>query len=196
MDDSDTFWVSLIDEAREFAYKHHAGQSYGTSPFTHHLEMASEVAEEFDLPEIIRIVVWLHDILEDTDVTIEMLQEKFGELVAKMVYAVTDKEGANRAERHRNTYPQMKKVGGFVAVGAKLCDRIANFESALQNGEHKIAIMYANEYKYFKDTLYEENRHRKLWAHLDKLIGDFNVLYEKKLNELPQLREDDGQSNS
>lgn len=181
MSDTDIFWVSLIDEAREFAYRHHAGQSYGSSPFTHHLEMASEIAEEFQLPEITRIVVWLHDILEDTDVTLAMIEEKFGALVAKMVYVLTDKEGANRAERHKNTYPQMKKVGGIVAVGAKLCDRIANFENALQQGEHKLAIMYANEYKYFKDTLYTENQHEELWDHLDKLIDHFNILYEKKL---------------
>ena len=69
--------VGIEERAHIFAIERHAGQLYGNSPYTVHLE---EVAESFD-PRTLgrrRALAWLHDVVEDDHATLDEIRALFG----------------------------------------------------------------------------------------------------------------------
>ena len=109
-------------------------------------------------------VAWLHDILEDTDMTALVLADKFGATIADAVVGVTDSKGNNRLEKQLNTYHRTRK--NAVSTLVKLCDRLANMKNSI--GE-PTGNMYRKEYLRFKFALYnDENKAWKIWKDLDK----------------------------
>lgn len=121
---------------------------------------------------LIFIAGWLHDAVEDTGLSIQKVEEEFGPVVAKVVYAVTDEPGANRKERHEKTYPKIKVSEPATAV--KLADRIANVLESIRNGSPTLK-MYQKEHPGFKAGVqreaYKDVRVKFLWTLLDKVIS-------------------------
>lgn len=166
----------MLLEAKKFAYKAHEGDTYGEFPYTKHLNDVYNVLVTFGVfDEMVLVLAWLHDTIEDTQVVYEDIHDKFGEKVANFTYLLTDKRGKNRKERHKNTYPELAKV--HLTRLVKLADRISNVTMTTHDGQEKF-VMYEKEYKYFKETLQPEmnfddefyNIEVKMWEHLDKLI--------------------------
>lgn len=83
--------TSLIDKAIVFATKAHAGTPRkGTQmPYiTHPMEAMGIVASITDRQELLAAAA-LHDVVEDTEVSLEDLRREFGEEVARLVYYET-----------------------------------------------------------------------------------------------------------
>jgi (p)ppGpp synthase/HD superfamily hydrolase len=158
----------------DYAIQKHGSQKYGDQPYYVHLDHVYSTAVRFypgALPDRIKIAAYLHDVIEDTDATFEEVSTLFGEDVAGIVDAVTDKPGQNRAERHRATYPLIRENPDAVFV--KVCDRIANMESSVVSNP-RLFSMYVREYPYFRSTLYRASEFDAAWEHLDG-IADFFV---------------------
>jgi (p)ppGpp synthase/HD superfamily hydrolase len=116
--------------------------------------------------EYLLSAAYLHDVVEDTDVTIDQINLIFGKRVADLVYRVTNEEGKNRQERHVKTYPKIKESKD--AVMLKLADRISNVEaSASDPGKMK---MYKKEWPFFQESLYTPKVHEAMWKHLTKIM--------------------------
>jgi guanosine-3',5'-bis(diphosphate) 3'-pyrophosphohydrolase len=82
--------VMCLKAAYEFAAKAHEGQTRKSGePYIHHpVEVAIILAElKMDLTTLIAAL--LHDVVEDTSVTLEEVEEKFGPAVGKLVDGVT-----------------------------------------------------------------------------------------------------------
>lgn len=160
----------LLAAAKSYATLHHVirkGQLYGNVPYTHHLDQADRVLLRFgEMRVLLRTSVWLHDIVEDTDVKLRDIEENFGEAVAFLVGAVTSEDGSNRRVRNALTYPKIRTAGPD-ALRLKLADRIANVE----NGGGSVA-MYAREYGDFRHALFNpiDDFNFQMWAHLDFLL--------------------------
>lgn len=156
----------MINRAKVFAIDVHAGQTYGGLPYSVHLAAVEVVVVEFfgmnDLT--MRRAAWLHDVLEDTNTTYEELAEEFGNDVARLVFAVTNENGANRKERAAKTYPKIVNTPG--AVGLKLADRIANVEAGGK------VDMYRREFPIFKQALYTPGKYERMWNYLEKLFAE------------------------
>ena len=77
----------LIEKAKAFAYKYHEGQKRKGKdvPFTAHLEAAVKIVESLTDDEDIIVATWLHDVVEDTQATIEDIEAEFGSEVKKLV---------------------------------------------------------------------------------------------------------------
>jgi (p)ppGpp synthase/HD superfamily hydrolase len=82
----------LIDKAIKFATQAHSGQyrkgsdlPYITHPFAVSIILAQEGASQEQI-----IAGILHDVVEDTDVTIEEIKENFGNKVADLVFACSE----------------------------------------------------------------------------------------------------------
>jgi len=155
--------------SRDFAIKAHEGQSYGGFLYEVHLDHVVQVLTRFGIADDSRIVdaAFLHDTLEDTDVTYDDIKKAFGWPTAKIVDAVSDGEGKNRRERKERPYTLIPKVAGALPV--KLADRIANVEScwALKNESLKKA--YYGEYPTFVERLYYDESPepvQRMWAYL------------------------------
>lgn len=150
--------------AREFALERHEGQRYGGEPYEVHLTEAAAVLERFavDDPDL-TVAVWLHDVVEDTDTTLDEVEQRFGPRVRALVDAVTAEPGDTRATRNAATYPKLRGVPG--AVTLKLADRIANVE----RGGPKRA-MYRSEHARFRAALHRPGEADAMWAHLDRTV--------------------------
>ena len=172
----------MLLESKEFAFDAHAGSKpYGPYPYTKHLNDVYNVLITFGIfEELILVVSWLHDSIEDTQVLYEDIERRFGDRVAKLTFLVTDKRGTNRRERQLLTYPDLAK--DHYARLVKLADRIANLTMTMHDSQEKF-VMYEKEYPYFKETLQAEMKvtdefhdtELKMWAQLEKIleIGPF-----------------------
>lgn len=82
--------VNLIERSIDFAIKYHEGQtrSSGEPYYTHPVEVAQILADmKLDTASIITAV--LHDTVEDTDATLDMISKEFSPEVASLVDGVT-----------------------------------------------------------------------------------------------------------
>lgn len=146
--------MSIANRAKEFAIAKHANQKYAEYPYSYHLDRVSQLLAEFGYAgdESIVAAAWLHDTLEDTPTTYDMLVSEFGIEIAEIVFAVTSEPGENRAAKFRNTAPKIKSNKKALVV--KLADRIANTEASLETNP-KLYKMYVKEFSLFKELLYD-----------------------------------------
>jgi (p)ppGpp synthase/HD superfamily hydrolase len=133
----------MIDKARAFAIEAHKDTRYGELSYEYHLREV--VAVMGDAPEEALAAAWLHDVVEDTSVTLHDIREKFGGRVARLVDCVTDEPGANRKERKAGMYKKLA-AGPVQARRIKLADRIANMKASIEGRQ---ASMYAKEFPEF-----------------------------------------------
>ena len=172
--------VSAKEErAKKFAAKAHKGQVYGIQPYRKHLEAVVQLVKEHHLPEETVLAAWLHDIIEDTETTVEDLIKEFGLNIARLVWAVTDDfPDMPRKIRCSKTWMKIKMVQSNQALCLKLCDRIANVEASVWS-EKDLIKMYIKEYPMFRKALFESNTHsytvKSLWERLDRLMGYKNI---------------------
>jgi len=97
---------ALVLFAAAYAAEHHRNQrrkGAEARPYINHpLQVAQMLAETAGVtdPEVLAAAL-LHDTVEDTDVTIEDIEEVFGHTVASFVAEVTDDKSLEKADRKR-----------------------------------------------------------------------------------------------
>lgn len=165
-----------INKAWVFSLNAHAGQLYGEQPYARHLEDVALCLEKFGFnhkaaetdPFIEEIICagWLHDVVEDTKITIAEIEKEFGHSVADIVARVTDEPGMNRAERKSKTY--LKIRGHLGATIVKLSDRISNVKASLNSNEPQF-IKYVEEQKKFFEATYVPMVAEPMWNELRRL---------------------------
>lgn len=159
-----------IQAAASVAAMKHGEQKYGNKPYTVHLAHVVEVLERFNITDEDMIVAaWLHDSVEDTDMTISQVEIMFGKRVGDLVHRVTNEPGKNRRERHEKTYGKILESDD--AITLKLADRIANVEYSLESSDHDKVKMYLKEYEGFRGKLHKDGKHDAMWRHLDFLLN-------------------------
>ncbi len=84
--------MSIVSQALVFATEHHQHQHRkGTKiPYMAHLLNVCKLLAENDCSDEILAAALLHDVVEDSDVTIEEVEEKFGLQVAELVRGATE----------------------------------------------------------------------------------------------------------
>ena len=130
-------WPS-VQEALDLAYKAHEGQMRTASerPYiVHPIRVALillRVAEQKN-PAIICAGL-LHDVLEDSDVSEEEIERKFGSQVLDLVLSLTHpllKEGETKFERNKKMFENMRWHGRDTHI-IKSADRLDNLFTATQ----------------------------------------------------------------
>jgi (p)ppGpp synthase/HD superfamily hydrolase len=159
----------LVRKARELAASAHKDQKYGELPYTVHLEDVVRVLGRFNYHKEIELLIgaWLHDVVEDTSVTVDDIQKLFGENISDIVYRVTDEDGSSRKERKARTYPKIHGHRGATIV--KLCDRIANVEGSVHNPIRLSA--YRGEQEAFRAAVKVDGIADELWQALEDLLS-------------------------
>jgi len=177
----------LYPKAKKVAAEKHSKQEYGAGQsYTVHLAAVEAVLRRFGynpdagseeerfLAQRLIVAAWLHDTVEDTDMTLADIIKDFGQPVAALVDGVTNEPGANRAERHKKTYPKTRNTPNAIIL--KLADRIANIEASIRNYNKQKGSsflgMYAKEWENFKKELRTEGVADAMWEHLEKLMSD------------------------
>ncbi len=128
--------LSLVEKAYKLAREHHEGQlrKSGEPYIIHPLKVAIILAElEMDKESIIAGI--LHDVVEDTDMTLDEVREQFGGDVAILVDGVTKLTRINwtsdrneiQAENLRKMFLAMAKDIRVIII--KLADRLHNMRT-------------------------------------------------------------------
>lgn len=110
--DVDDAYDLLKDAMRIAAIYHHDKNDLSGERYISHLR---RVAEKFDDP-VLKIVAYLHDIVEDCSVTLDELSCRFPKIIIDAVDALT--------RRMYETYPEYKKriLANNIAVQIKIAD--------------------------------------------------------------------------
>ena len=142
--------MTIVERARVFATAAHAAvgqlRKYTFEPYiVHPREVAGIVESAGGTPEMIA-AAWLHDVVEDTGVTIETIREEFGSEVAELVGWLTDvsrPEQGNRAHRKAIDRAHTAAAPG-AAQTVKLADLISNTRSIMAH-DPEFARVYLAE---------------------------------------------------
>ena len=119
----------------EFAIEAHKNdrRASGDEYITHPFEVALIVAQEIPLDEVTVVSALLHDTIEDTEISVELLQKEFGKVVAEIVDGVTKISGIfkgheiTQAENFRKLLLSMVKDVRVILV--KFADRLHNMRT-------------------------------------------------------------------
>lgn len=115
-----------LDEAVAFAVERHGDQRRpaGEAYVEHLLEALQVLVDAVGVraPDPLRAAV-LHDVVEDTDTTLDEVRERFGPRVAELVGWVTKADGVDRA-----AYLARLRQAPAEAIDVKLADRLSNVQ--------------------------------------------------------------------
>lgn len=140
--------MDIAYEAMLFAKLAHQNQvrKYTGEPYSNHLAevagIVSTIAPSLSVQQMVA-TAWLHDVLEDTDVTATELNDRFGATITKGVIHLTDNETGNRAERKAMACLRLGSAPGWVQT-IKCADLISNTSSILTH-DPKFAKVYVEE---------------------------------------------------
>lgn len=136
--------MSKISEAMIFAIEAHKGQKRddGEDYIVHPAQVAMIIQQVTDDPDIIA-AAWLHDVIEDTPVSYEVIEARFGKRVADLVMEVTHEVGAKHIG---NYFPRLKTKEGIML---KFADRLSNL-SDMKAWDQKRQEHYLRKSKFWK----------------------------------------------
>jgi (p)ppGpp synthase/HD superfamily hydrolase len=137
-----------VQKAILFASAAHAGQvrKYTGEPYLEHLLEVGEILHDFDLPFDIVAAGILHDVLEDTKVTPELLGRHFEPHIVAFVKEVTDvskPEDGDRAVRKAKDLEHLKQAS-WGGASIKYADLISNTGSIVKH-DPDFAEVYLKE---------------------------------------------------
>jgi len=129
------FDENLIRKAFDFALEAHKNdlRASGEPYFDHPYEVAMIIAKEIPLDDVSIAAALLHDVLEDTEITLDTLSKQFNSTIADIVDGVTKIGGAIRdhdasqAESYRKLLLSMVKDIRVILV--KFADRLHNMRT-------------------------------------------------------------------
>lgn len=145
-----------IRRAFDLALESHKGirRKSGELYIFHPIEVATICARDIGLGKTAIICALLHDVVEDTDVSLEYIEEKFGKTVAKIIDGLTKisgiegKTGSIQAENFRKILLTLADDVRVILI--KLADRLHNMrtlDAMGRTGQLKIAsetmVMFA-----------------------------------------------------
>lgn len=127
--------MDLVEKARLFAHGAHKAiahrRKYTGECYTAHLEEVAGLVAQNGGSEAMIAAAWLHDVVEDTAVTVEEIEQIFGADVAGLVGWLTDvskPEDGNRKARKALDRDHLA-LAPADAQTIKYCDLISNTSS-------------------------------------------------------------------
>ncbi len=167
--------MDLVEKARVFATAAHASaaqlRKYTNEPYiVHPAEVFSIVSAVDGATEEMMAAAWLHDVVEDTGVTNEVIRDMFGEKVAELVGWLTDvsrPEQGNRATRKAIDRAHTA-MASAEAQTIKLADLISNCGSIVEH-DAAFAKTYLEEKRLLLEVLTKGDR--TLWEKANAIVS-------------------------
>ncbi|ECX2270217.1 HD domain-containing protein [Salmonella enterica subsp. enterica serovar Newport] len=144
--------MSSITKAHMFAAGAHGGigqkRKYTGEDYINHPVAVREIVAWHGGSIDMQIAALLHDVVEDTKVTIEMVREHFGDRVAEMVLALTNvarPEDGNRIQRFIINVRELEQSLDMQTRVIKLADLLDNTSSIVSRDPEFSAIYLAEK---------------------------------------------------
>jgi len=183
--------MNTVEQAEIFATAAHnaIGQSRaftdGYVPYIIHPERVAQLVSEAQGSPQMRAAAWLHDVVEDTHITLGQIKWQFGDMVAEYVAGLTeDKESySTKVERKRAVADGLKDMPIEIRT-IKVADLIANMEDLVTNYDKikeeapEFPDRYLNQQRYLFASICKDI-HPLLYARAHELL--YGRFYEKEL---------------
>ena len=138
-----------IDRALAFATIAHADQKrkYTGQPYIVHPVEVMQIVKSVPHDEAMLIAALLHDVVEDTDVTLDEIRTSFGDDVASLVDDLTDVSKPEDGNRKLRKAMDREHSGNSSARAQtiKLADLISNSSDILENDPHFAKVYLAEK---------------------------------------------------
>lgn len=132
--------MNIVESAKKLAKSAHEGQLYGTGdPYYYHLEQVAIMASKLGYADEVISSCYLHDIVEDTKITIGDLRKDFPEAVIIAVESVTFYGDDSKAKID-------KAMGNPIGHVVKFCDASCNYANSVIYGPRLWAKCTYNEF--------------------------------------------------
>lgn len=176
--------------AREMAQKAHGAQMYGAYPYMKHLDDVALLVEHRYPHTDAMVIAYLHDTLEDTDLTKAAIEDRFGRTVANAVDLLSDPktyEGQQKSRKERKAAVMLKMMAAplgwerDLAVLVKVADRVANVRNCIAT-KSPLRDMYRKEQIEFSKIYYpymQNHLNDDLWLAIWKLVQDLELCYHE-----------------
>lgn len=122
----------LTRDAYEFAAAAHAGQKRkgdGSPYLAHPVEVARLLHAEGDADEELIAATLLHDVVEDTEHTLEEVRARFGAEVGELVEAMTEDKSVEPYEARKDHHRDQVEAAGERPVRIYAADKLANLRA-------------------------------------------------------------------
>jgi GTP pyrophosphokinase len=180
----------LLARAFRFAAKAHAGQQRRSGEeFIQHPYSVAHICAELQLDDWTIAAALLHDVVEDTDVTLDEVTAEFGEEIAQLVDGVTkltrvsfqSREQAE-AENYRKMILAMAQDPGVILI--KLADRLHNLRTIEYLGKQKQVQKAREALEVYAPLAHRLGIHTMKWQ-LEDLA--FETLHPRKYTEIKAM---------
>ena len=177
---------SLIEKAMRVAVRAHQGQTRKESdlPYISHPFMVAFKLSKYDFPDTVVAAALVHDVLEDTDVSTDVLREELGEEVLRIVTSVTNDDSLSWDEK-KMKYVETVRSASEAAKAVATADKVHNLESLIIAYQEKGVDIWKNFNRGKEKKIWFEEEMLKMlkstWQH--PLVDE----YEKLLTELKRI---------
>lgn len=149
----------MEEEALEFARKAHGEQQrkYTKEAYIEHPKRVAQIVKTVPHTTEMICAAYLHDVVEDTPVSIEEIEQEFGSKVAGLVHELTDEyikenyQHLNRKNRKKKEVQRQAKMSPE-AKTIKLADVIDNTRDIIKN-DRDFARKYVPEMEALTEAL-------------------------------------------
>jgi (p)ppGpp synthase/HD superfamily hydrolase len=137
--------MNIVERAKEFAIKAHSTQKYGKMPYEYHLQqVVSKLTHwrdlgQWEITDECLTVAWLHDVIEDTDMTEQDIIDNFGDSIAYQVIRLS-KLGGTDYDFYIECVKSLR-----IAKLVKMADTLCNLEASILSGEMKRINKYSKQ---------------------------------------------------
>lgn len=168
----------LVHSALEQARSDHAGQvrnGSGGMPYVDHPIRVAAILDELGYGDEVLAAALLHDVVEDSETTLDELREKFGDEVAGLVGAMTDDEELEDYRERKAEHRERLAAAPVEALAIYGADKLTNSKT--------LRDAYASEGDAVRDEF-------KVPLELKLEIWELDLeLLREKAPELPYLDE-------
>jgi len=194
----------LLARAFAFAAKAHEGQQRRSGEdFIHHPFGAAKICAELRLDDETIAAALMHDVVEDTEVTIDQVRDEFGDEVAQLVEGVTKLTGIRfqsrehaEAENYRKMILAMARDVRVILI--KLADRLHNMrtleywgrQTQVQKARETLEVygplahrLGIHKLKWELEDIAFEALHPRKYAEIKAMVAERRADREEHVNE-------------
>lgn len=186
VNEMESFYAGLPAAAEAFAARAHAAKNqvrkYTGVPYIEHPRAVEELVRSVPHTPVMRAAAFLHDVVEDTDETIDEIRARFGNEVADMVGWLSDvskPEDGNRARRKQIDREHTAAAPADVKT-VKLADLIDNSRTITAH-DPNFAKVYMVEKRLLLEVLREGDP--TLYQMATAIVEDYFAAEARRMNQ-------------